>query len=428
MLEGNDIHGNRAISGAGDPALISRGGGIYYGGYPKVQAAIYDNTIRSNTASPVSHLGHGGGLYATGLVTPSLVAGNTFEQNIAGFNHDGNGGGIYIDTSEATLRGNELNGNIASWAGSWGQGGGLFVDASTVTIRGNTFARNNGGGFPGPPASTIGYGGGMVISGTLALVQDNTVTGNRATNSPQFAVGGGIYVFTSTVRIVGNTISENSLTPGVAGFGGGLYLQDSLVTVDGNTIVDNEADATTQGRGGGLRLAFCPAFTLTNNIIARNHATELGSGVGVAESAGLIAHNTVAGNTGGDGSGIHVWLGSDAKLYGNIIHGQATGIANGDWPASTVGAEYTLFEANTNDYTAGVTSLSEIPGPALLLPDYHIPLGSGAINRVPPVPWLTVDFDGDGRPTSVWSDAGADERDDVPLLRAHLPLILRQAP
>ena len=424
-IKGNEIYYNRAISGAGDPSLISRGGGIYYSGYPKVEAAIYDNQIRSNTASPISPQGYGGGLYATGLVTPSLIAGNTFESNIAGFNDNGKGGGIYVDASEARLEGNELYDNTASWAGSLGQGGAIFMEGSLVTIRGNAVSRNTGGGFTGLPASTIGYGGGMVISDTVALVQDNQILSNRATNSPGFAVGGGIYAFTSTLQIVGNVISGNSLTPGVAGYGGGLYLHESQVTVDSNAIVGNRADAAADGRGGGIRLAFCPAFTLTNNIIAGNQSTTYASGVGVAESAGWIGHNTVADNTGGDGSGVHVSLSSDAKLYGNIISGQAIGIVNGDWPASTVTADYTLFEANTNDYSAGVTSLNPIPGPALLQPDYHIPLGSSAINRVPPLAWVTVDIDGDPRPTSVWSDAGADERDDVPLLTCYLPLVLR---
>jgi hypothetical protein len=256
-------------------------------------------------------------------------------------------------------------------------------------------------------------------------VQDNQILSNRATNSLDVGVGGGLYAYTSTLRIAGNIISGNSLTDGALGLGGGLYLHESLVTVDGNAIVGNQADAASDGRGGGVRLAFCPAFTLTNNIIAGNQAATYASGVGVAESAGWIGYNTVADNTGGDGSGVRVWLSSDAKLYGNIISGQAVGILNGDWPASTVAAEYTLFEANTNDYTAGVTSVSPIPGPALLQPDYHIAFGSGAINRVPPLSWVTVDIDGDPRPTSVWSDAGADERDDVPLLSCYLPLVLR---
>jgi hypothetical protein len=267
----------------------------------------------------------------------------------------------------------------------------------------------------------------MVISDTVALVQDNQILSNRATNSPDVGVGGGIYALASTLRIVGNIISGNSLTDGSLGLGGGLYLHESQVTVDSNAIVGNQADATTDGRGGGIRLAYCPAFTLTNNIIAGNQAADYASGVGVAESAGWIGHNTVADNTGGDGSGVHVSLSSDAKLYGNIISGQAIGIVNGDWPASTVAAEYTLFEANTNDYTAGVTSLNPIPGPALLQPDYHIPLGSSAIDQVPPLAWLAWDIDGDLRPHNAASEAGADE---ILILHpyVYLPLVLRAAP
>ena len=423
-IEGNIIRYNQAISGPGDPALISRGGGIYYSGNPTVQAIIWDNDIGPNIASPVSHWGYGGGLYATGLVTPSLIAANNFGSNIAGHNDDGKGGGIYLDDSEATLQGNEIVDNTATWSGSLGKGGGIFVEGGAVSVLGNAIAQNTGGRFPGLPATTVGYGAGMVISDTVALVQDNWIIGNRGTNSSGFAIGGGVYAFSSTVRIVGNTISENSLTPGVLGYGGGLYLHESLSTVDGNTITDNKSGEGPQGRGGGVRLAFCPAFTFTNNIVARNTATEHASGVGVAASTGWIAHNTIADNTGGDGSGVHVSSSSDATVYGNIILGHAMGIANADVPGSTVTADYTLFEANTNDYGPGVTSLNEIPGPALLQPDFHLSTGSGAIDQVPPLAWVEVDIDGDRRPVRLLSDAGADED----LVLVYLPLILREAP
>ena len=115
---------------------------------------------------------------------------------------------------------------------------------------------------------------------------------------------------------------------------------------------------------------------------------------------------------------------SDARLYGNIILGHTVGITNTDWPASTVQAEYTLFEANLNDYGPGVTSLNEIPGPALLKPDYHLSLGSGAIDQVPPLAWVPWDIDRQHRPVRVSSDAGADEDS----LRSYLPLVLRVAP
>jgi hypothetical protein len=423
-IEGNIIRYNLAINGPGDPGMASRGGGIYYSGNPTVQAFIWDNDIGPNIASPVSHLGYGGGLFASGLVTPSLIVANNFGSNIAGHNDDGKGGGIYLDGCEATLQGNEIVDNTATWSGSLGKGGGLFVEGGAVSVLGNAIASNTGGRFSGLPASTDGYGAGMLISDTVALVQDNWIVGNRGANSSGTAIGGGIYAFSSTVRIVGNMISENSLNPGVLGYGGGLYLHESLATVDGNTITDNKSSEGPMGRGGGVRLAFCPAFTLTNNIVARNSATEHASGVGVAVSAGSIAHNTIADNTGGDGSGVHVSNSSSATVYGNIILGHAVGIVNADPPTSTVTADYTLFEANTNDYGPGVTSLNEIPGPALLKPDFYLSAGSGAIDQVPPLAWVAADIDGQHRPVGPSSDAGADE---YPML-VYLPLILRQSP
>ncbi|NIV30805.1 MAG: hypothetical protein GWN58_15320, partial [Anaerolineae bacterium] len=198
-IEGNIIYYNQAISGAGDPGMASRGGGIYYSGNPTVQAVIWDNDVGQNIASPVSHQGYGGGLYASGLVTPSLIGANNLSSNIAGHNDNGKGGGIYLDGSEATLQGNEIVDNTATWSGSMGKGGGVFVEGSAVTIRGNAIARNTGSRFSGLPSS-MGFGAGMVISDAVALVQDNLITGNRATNSPDFAAGGGAYVFTSTVR------------------------------------------------------------------------------------------------------------------------------------------------------------------------------------------------------------------------------------
>ena len=421
-IEGNDIYDNLAISGPGDPILASRGGGIYYSGDPVVEAIILNNRLGRNTASPVSHPGHGGGLSASGLLPPSLIAGNTFDGNVAGALDSGWGGGLYLDGSEATVADNDFLFNAATESGPQGKGGGLYVEGGTVTLRDNTLTRNAGGR---DVAGSMAYGGGMVLSDTVALVLDNLITGNRGTYSPEFAIGGGAYVFTSTVQMVGNTITENSLTTGVVGFGGGLYLHYSTMTVDGNTITGNRSGTGPEGRGGGVRLAFCPAFTLTNNIIARNQAEDYASGVGVAVSTGSIAYNTIADNTGGDGSGVHVSSGSDATLYGNIILGHTVGITNADVAASTVQAEYTLFEANLNDYGPGVTSLNEIPGPALLKPDYHLSAGSGAIDQVPPLAWVAWDIDGEIRPIGLASEAGADE---ILLLPAYLPLVLRFAP
>ena len=68
-----------------------------------------------------------------------------------------------------------------------------------------------------------------------------------------------------------------------------------------------------------------------------------------------------------------------------------------------------LIEANTNDVSSDVTNLNEIPGPALLLPDFYLSSGSDSISKVPPLAWVAADIDGDRRPVGLLSDAGADE-------------------
>lgn len=421
-IERNHIEYNQAIKGTGDPTLVSRGGGIYYAGSPTVTATIRDNFVHYNLASPLTpQHGEGGGMYLSGLVNPSLVSGNTLEWNIGGHNDDGNGGGIYADRSEVTIADNDLFDNSATWSGSHGEGGGLYVNGGSVLIQHNVITRNHGAGFPGFPSTASGIGGGIAISGSLATVQDNRIVGNNGTNADNLGVGGGIYGFWGTLHIVGNTIAENRATVGEWGLGGGLYLEQTFPWVEGNTILDNVAASGKNGRGGGVRINNCAPLTLTNNIIARNAASEYGSGVAVsANSQGEITHNTVAENATGDGVGVYVNLTSNVVLYNNIVFSHRTGLVRAD-RGSTVEAKYTLFEGNAADYNAGVSSSYEIPGPAMLLPDYHLGIGSGAIDQAVSLSWVTTDIDGDPRPIGPKSDVGADEA----RLRVFLPLVMR---
>jgi hypothetical protein len=238
-------------------------------------------------------------------------------------------------------------------------------------------------------------------------------------------VGGGLASVLSVVHVEGNTIAGNRATPGEWGDGGGLYLENTLPTLEANTILDNTAADGPYGRGGGVSIVYCAGFTLTNNIVARNDASESGSGVAIAEtSTGQLAHNTIAENQPGDGVGVHVGKDSEVFLYGNIIVSHTTGIVNADMIASNVAAEYTLFEANGLDYGAGVGSSFEVAGPAALLPDYHLGRLSGAIDQVPALGWVTRDIDGDWRPAGAASDVGADER----AWRIYVPVVLRSVP
>jgi hypothetical protein len=421
-IERNLLQHNKALSGAGDPALISYGGGSCYTGRPTVTAVIRDNTLRENLASAISPAGYGGGLFLGHVVSPSLVTGNLLEGNLGGHNDDGHGGGIYVDASQVTIAGNQFLDNSATWAGSHGEGGGLYVNGGTVQVEDNTIVRNYGAGFPGFPSTASGYGGGIAISNSLTIVLDNRIVGNHATNAGNGGMGGGIYAFQGSLHILDNIIAENEGTPAAWGFGGGLYAEALTLSLEANLIVDNVASVGLHGRGGGARIVSCPAYTLTNNIIARNGATELGSGLGIAAStAGWLAHNTLIDNRAGDGAGVHVSLDSDMLLYGNLVVSHTFGITVADPAASSVEAQYTLFEANSVNYGPGVTSTDEVAGPAALLADYHLGPASGAIDQVPALTWVRRDFDGDARPMGTRSDAGADER----WLDTYLPLLFR---
>jgi len=423
IIEYNLILKNLAINDDGDPVFKSAGGGIYYAGDPTVVAFIRGNTINGNVASPYSPSGGGGGIYLAGLVAPSAVSGNRLESNVAGYNCDGEGGGVYVAGSEVTIEGNELVDNSATWAGDLGMGGGLYIEGGSVLVQDNAISSNYGGGFLGFPSDAVGYGGGMMISGSLTIVQDNLIEDNHATKGEAPGIGGGIYGLYGSVQIARNVIAANQGTPVSIGFGGGLYLQEMDPWLDANTILDNVAAGASTGRGGGVRLVSCDPITLTNNIIAGNQASQYGSGVAIAAgSTGLLAHNTIADNLLGDGVGVYVNVTGIVDLLSNIIAGHDTGVLKGG--GTDVEAGYTLFENNTTNYSAGVISTHPVAPPAMLLADYRIGSGSNALDHAPDLSWLAWDIDGDARPMGPAWDVGADEF----WFQVHLPLALRSAP
>ena len=202
------------------------------------------------------------------------------------------------------------------------------------------------------------------------------------------------------------------------GAGGGLFLSQTQPWLERNLILKNVAAGGSQGRGGGVRLLGCAAFTLTNNIIALNGASALGSGVAILDSTGWLAHNTIAENALGDRVGVAVAGSSMVGLVNNIVASHTVGITHTG--SGIVAAQYTLFDGNTLDYGSGVSSANEVPGPAGLSPSYHLYAYSGAIDRALPLAQVTDDVDGDVRPQGAGPDVGADEARMV-----MLPLVLR---
>lgn len=350
--------------------------------------------------------GVGGGVYAAKATV--TVSGSQVFSNVAEA-----GGGVYMREGSAILRGNTVSSNTVS--GFEAMGGGMCLESVTATLANNAVATN-----------TADAGGGLyVVDGAVALI-DNTVSRNG---------GGGLYLDWSDILLDGNTISGNSES-GFEVKGGGIYLGSSTARVGGNTIVSNTATGSHAGYGGGL-YAFLSTAVLTNNVVADNRSSTAGSGVYIEGSSAWLLHNTIARNTGGDGSGICVteypWdpRYSSVLLTNTILVSHTVGISIAAGNTATL--EATLWGsgawANEHDWqgTGSITYTRDVTGtPAFLAPEagnYHIGLGSAAIDRGVNT-GVSSDIDGDQRPLGLFPDLGADEVQS-PVYHYCLAMILR---
>lgn len=410
-----------------------RGGGLYL---RKANATLIGSTVASNTASmgggvcakycdvtlnanTISgnsvnggFIGEGGGLLlgdCDAVLRDNVIIGNAVRGG-----YGAEGGGLFLCGGDATLIGNIISGN-AVYAIQNAEGAGLWIwiggyDLGTATLTGNTIMSN-----------TADYGGGLYLysCGADVSLAGNIISGNTAHR------GGGLNQFVGKPTIRGNTVSRN-----VAEYGGGLYLDGGKPTVCGNSVISNTAEY-----GGGLYLRVHGDAILSNNIVADNDATTAGSGLYIDGSSPHMLHTTIARNSGGNGSGLHVtksWNGhpGSVALTNTILVSHTVGITVSEGCTATL--EGTLWYGNGQD-TGGagtiVTGTVNVYGdPAFVDPDggdYHIGPDSAAID-VGVDAGVETDIDNEPCPYQA-PDLGADEYwPPGALKRLYLPLIMRR--
>ncbi|MGD9098951.1 MAG: choice-of-anchor Q domain-containing protein [Anaerolineae bacterium] len=377
-------------------------------------------TVRDSTLNPTTLDAQGAGrvMYIHGHISPT-IDGFTITGGNASNTSDyaAYGGGIHSRDANPIITHNVITGNVASDSpDAHGRGGGLYLrnSSASAVVSGNHILSNT--------ASTgyYGYGGGLFLDRSEASVSHNIVRDNLASSADQGS-GGGVYLTISPATLRGNIISGNVASIAESGQGGGLVLYHSPATLDGNYIINN----VSPGGGGGLLLERCIPFTLTNNIIAHNEASDVGGGGGIkfwgwsgGPARGVLAHNTIAQNDrGSGGEGIFTSGVVTLTLGNNIIVSHTYGIyaAGG----SSVTASHTLFFSHTvaNIHQGGgavVSSTNEITGsdPSFVNPageDYDLMLDSSAINAGQAVPWLHTDIRGALRHFGPAPDLGAFE-------------------
>jgi hypothetical protein len=214
------------------------------------------------------------------------------------------------------------------------------------------------------------------------------------------------------------------------GYGGGVHLNGSIATLNRNTVVSNTAalNAAIFGQAGGLYVWGSSPFTLTNNLVADNHASHSGSGLYVGgwsgnPAVGRLLHNTIADNH-SSGQGVYVDQYTTLAFTNTIIAGHShVGITV--TAGSTATLEGTLWHGNGAPTGGGtlISSTNVTGDPAFADPaawDYHLAAGSAAIDEGVDA-GVNVDIDGDPRPAGAGYDLGADEL----WYEVYLPLVLR---
>jgi uncharacterized repeat protein (TIGR01451 family) len=354
-------------------------------------------------------------LYITGSISPTIeglrITGGD-ATGLGGFSGRATGGGVYVYAATATISNCMIYSNTASTALN-GYGGGLALGNCDAILSGNTVVSNT--------ASTAAYGegGGLALSGSVATLSGNTVQGNVASTAGAGS-GGGLFLGGSAATLSGNTVQGNTASTVDRGLGGGLYLGGSDATLSGNTVINNMATLvpTAIGRGGGLWVFGSSPFTLTNNLVADNHANTEGSGLWFDgdpwwPNTGRLLHTTIADNR-SSGQGLYVGDYTTLAFTNTIIAGHNNAsifVTTG----STATLEATLWYDNGAHTGGGGTILTGTVNiyddPAFVDPsarDYHLTAGSAAIDKGVDA-GVMMDIDGNPRPMDTGYDIGADE-------------------
>lgn len=302
------------------------------------------------------------------------------------------GGGIQAHSTTLTLDGVVLTGNSAvststAPEGAASEGGGMYVNSGEVTLRNSLVSSNTvTASASGGAALAQARGGGLhfvftdEVSIDRTTVRDNTVTGVATSANVE---GGGIHHYSGGVSglltITNSTISGNhagDLAGPSPGSGGGITnlatLRITNSTLSGNRADDfgGAIDNYASGAGGAV-----PANTnLSSVTIANNSANADGNGVGwgggtqsgTGSPSGVTATNTLyyRNTVGGAGT---------APNCGGFAH------TSGGYNLLTSAADCAGFTATgdivNNAFTLG--ALAGYGGPTLT---HALPAGAAAIN------------------------------------------------
>jgi hypothetical protein len=238
----NRLDGFSITGGAGSPSDAYSGAGVYV---QNGAVTIFGNHIYGNTV-PQANINmtdtRGGGVLASGSGTTTFaIVNNVIENNVSG-----RGAGIAsVGAASLVIQGNVVKNN----RGYSDHGGGLFIMTPSATIRGNLVAGNE----IGPLVNPYGWGGGIFVNqlGTFAALSYNVVTGNKAPND-----GSGVFFNNGAKGTLDHELYYSNACPQDSSAAILVEATDpatpGTITVTQSTVVDHPC--TTNHGGNGIML------------------------------------------------------------------------------------------------------------------------------------------------------------------------------
>ncbi|MBW6459981.1 MAG: right-handed parallel beta-helix repeat-containing protein [Bacteroidales bacterium] len=277
----NHITGNASGSGGGIGA-----GDIY----SNATVIIRNNRITNNTID-VHNIAEGGGIliYCNGIIEDNIIAHNEISTQTgiavgAGVRCVGAG-----DPREISISGNVISHNLLSCGSNsvYGGAGGMQAFNCLGTIRDNHIIFNEN-------YSDFGsVGGGMQVAycDTSLLLENNLIADNVANlSSSGVSWGGGICLYSSSIRLINNVITRN-----YAEEGAGIHIHFNL---DGPLEVINNTIAWNQWNSSGGAIYLMDADAIVLNSILWNGTEEIYLDGGNVE----VAYSNIMGGWPGDGN------------------------------------------------------------------------------------------------------------------------------
>lgn len=143
-----------------------------------------------------------------------------------------------------------------------------------------------------------------------------------------------------------------------------------------------------------MAVGYNAPVTFINTVVNDNQVSHFGAGLAVDGSDVRFLHTTIARNSGGDGSGVHVVLTSTVNMTNTILFSHTVGITVAAGNTATLNA--TLWHANGSK-TGGAWTINTTNNHDGDADGYHLTSNSAAIDQGVEA-GVTADIDGEVPP------------------------------